>query len=855
MARHLVELITRIKPKRALFTTYTFNAPFFDAAFLPKLNANKAGCEISVLVDARQLAESSEASYSEQVGIRYVVAPVIAPGGGVFHPKLAYLESDTEAYLCVGSSNLTVAGQCLQLECWDVIELAQAPGTRWQFIQFMDDLGKATQSKSARAAAVLQKEVRRLKQTHHPVLLGPQEPRLVHTLTTSAKRQLVDEFGRRVQGCARLTVLSPFHTLGGYPVKRLAQDLKASELCLAHDGVAPFDQGAFAAKDCLFVAPKVPGKSRQAGRLHAKVFEVMGERDCLVMAWYVNATYTSLETSRNVEVSVMRWSSKASPSFDWVPAQPTVFAPAESPEPGASRLLIEAGLRAGLVVEGFARGGDQTLRTASWSLFEAEQTLETGSCVLSDAGMFTIQLSQRVPSPHASLTLEIRVGELAGRTWLNDELALYEAATGVRVDVRLARAMEGVADDGSVAYIINMLALATAAESNPPANESEDRQAPRGQERGPGPGRQKPEGQADDDAPFSYEEWAQGGGLRRRDPNSFSNAQNFLKAVYALLLPEQQRESSPELAGTDEDEEQETQRQSSTNGPCSSAPGSKPGMPLRLEQLLDTALTRVQVAFEEGREMRGIPFLIRAVSAMELSKLQKHWRERTTNFPTWDFQKSFLLWMARLCSYPFDTESRQVHLPMVVALACLAARRVLAPDADKAPFGRLPVLRTLLDRLAGRSLASDELARQAALGLSDDLFTRLDPALVEEAKDCVQLLAQASRLDDALYSLVEACRAGRELDAQAALSFPAVVSVLAGRRGTVAVTVLNERHVAHGGCPVCGEKLHPDDVDRLKYTRAIRHPPTGSPHAAHLLLYPDDTVTMSGLLMKEPQIG
>ena len=87
--RHLLDLIRLVRPKAALFTTYTFSVSHFDAVFLPVLRS--VGCQdIAVLVDADEAAGSVEESHSRAAGRVYRVAPVIAPGGGVFHPKLAY---------------------------------------------------------------------------------------------------------------------------------------------------------------------------------------------------------------------------------------------------------------------------------------------------------------------------------------------------------------------------------------------------------------------------------------------------------------------------------------------------------------------------------------------------------------------------------------------------------------------------------------------------------------------------------------------------------------------------------------------------------------------------------------------
>jgi hypothetical protein len=59
--KNLVQLIQEVKPKTALFTTYTLSLSFFEAVMLPILR--QVGCQdIAILVDANEavlsLAES-----------------------------------------------------------------------------------------------------------------------------------------------------------------------------------------------------------------------------------------------------------------------------------------------------------------------------------------------------------------------------------------------------------------------------------------------------------------------------------------------------------------------------------------------------------------------------------------------------------------------------------------------------------------------------------------------------------------------------------------------------------------------------------------------------------------------------
>src|SRR4051794_24172121 len=110
MPENLSRLIARAKPTRALLTTYTFGLSYFEAAILPTLHWH--GCvDVAVLVDGRQYLASLDESHSSQVGRGYRLMPVHAPGGGIFHPKIAYFVCHDGDKLIVSSGNLTFPGQ------------------------------------------------------------------------------------------------------------------------------------------------------------------------------------------------------------------------------------------------------------------------------------------------------------------------------------------------------------------------------------------------------------------------------------------------------------------------------------------------------------------------------------------------------------------------------------------------------------------------------------------------------------------------------------------------------------------------------------------------------------------------
>lgn len=125
--KNLIELIKAVKPRSALFTTYTVSIAFIEGVLLPTLR--QVGCrDVDILVDANEAASSLEEVQSNSAGRKYRLVPLIAPGGGIFHPKLAYLVGADYDVLAVGSGNLTLPGQSKQLECLDAVRSDIHPG-------------------------------------------------------------------------------------------------------------------------------------------------------------------------------------------------------------------------------------------------------------------------------------------------------------------------------------------------------------------------------------------------------------------------------------------------------------------------------------------------------------------------------------------------------------------------------------------------------------------------------------------------------------------------------------------------------------------------------------------------------
>ncbi|MBW8470646.1 MAG: hypothetical protein K0M67_20445 [Thiobacillus sp.] len=855
MPRHIIALLKEVRPKRALFTTFTFNLPFFDAAVLPAASRGD-GCEVSVLVDARQLAGSTTGAFSRDAGIRYALAAVQAPGGGFFHPKIAFLETDDDQYLCVGSGNLTVSGLSRQLESWDITRCSEAPGVLNELASFLTTLATETEASSKRASTILKKTASRVSALVKPSLLtNLSGVRLFHSMVEPVSSQLIELFREKESVAKQLTVLSPFHSDGGGPVRRLAKEVRAEKVRIGHDGTARFEKAWYAPVlgPRGFVVAKPEESRGTEGGLHAKVFELQGAAHTLVMTGSINATARSLESTRNVEVAIARW--VATSPFKWKAADPESFETADIPDMEGEVLFVEASLEDGVRVAGAlsSSGASNLPANISWTLMEAEMLREHGVVAVSAEGIFQIQLSEAVPMGHLALMLEVRAGDLTAEAWVNDERALHATARGARRSKPLERALQGVATLQDFSYIEGLLRQSSQAKSarKPAVHPT------------PG-GATKPEA-PEIDKPFSYDAWLRSGNRDHRPPKGGGRT-DLYSAVFSLLFPKTIEHESDEgskggveapkkivLGETDDSESSKEAEEEKTK---KKRPPPERSHIDGLAHMLSRASIEIQRAFNEQRsEMDDPGTLALVASAHELAKLQRRWLERNTksgptSFADWDYQRSFVLWLEALSRYPWDEDSRKSLLPVVTCLCCLAAYCLALPGAT-ARFAKLATLRTLLDRMAARSLPTEEVLRLAETGLSDEIFSRLDPEVRALVGLCSPQLGSSVRLDVELLAEFTDAIGVDATPKKSHPTFPVLYSAIPRNpRLSKAVEVISNLGVREGGCPICGLNLNDDEREQLRFRRVLRHPGNPSSMNTHVILYPDDAAVFRKSLSK-----
>lgn len=308
---NLYAIIKAVKPRRVLLTSYTFSADWFESTLYPLFRQDD--CEsIVVMVDARQAHSSIDNTKSQFGGSRYRVVSATGTAGGIFHPKLAYLETTVGDVLVVSSGNLTAAGQGAQLEVLDAVSATTEPEVFEEFSQFLEKVAVvANLSEGPEWQAVDYFSKRAVEQSKaFPRQASTKRTAyLISSLSTPAGEKLVRLVKQFVPTPTELTVLSPYYDKNVNAISKLQGEIRAKTLQYAlgrtakGEFLAPFAK----AEPRHFVTPRLKTEDGPTRPLHAKWFDVCNKSGAAVsMTGSVNATYQSLWRTANVELALAR---------------------------------------------------------------------------------------------------------------------------------------------------------------------------------------------------------------------------------------------------------------------------------------------------------------------------------------------------------------------------------------------------------------------------------------------------------------------------------------------------------------------------------------------------------------------
>lgn len=830
MQKKLISLIRDAKPRRALFTTFTFSLSWFEALVVPVLRAS--GCEqIDVLVDAREACKSTEEASALHAGNAYRIIPVYMAGTTVFHPKLAYLEGAQEDTLVVSSANLTLAGHGRNLEVLDAVGSRKEPGVFGEFAQFLTTLIEK-HSFSAENLAVM--HTYRVRADREQKKAGPidevgRKAWLVHTLVEPAAIQFA-EHALRLKSAHTLTVLSPYHAPSGKPVQDLAKLIGVTDLriglCARRQDKAPFREK----NDFTQVPAYVIANTDNAMRpLHAKCFELQGDNGVLVMTGSVNATEQSLTSTRNVEVSLVRLLN-ASP-FDWGEVEaPPNFEPCEFnvEELSAKFPALEATWTTGneLIGQVTPADVDQFVTLEVW---DGELRLLVLNEVALEGGAFKVKVRNPIDAKGA-LCLKMHGEQLHASGWINVEVELAadetqrllaKASARLLADDFEASALatlfgwiEGLAhrirqrpDNPHVAAtpvcnigtVAQLAPAVTYAEWKKSLEPYQDLDVPRELARNTFEAVLKwlnrdvaknaktcidsaanaavPGGAGSPGQPHIPETASQSGG---RPGTTTPVAQPQASPKLRMLASEKDEfDDGSRPNGVDQDELAERRYQQLLES-----------IPLALAK---DAESRVILLFVE---LSGCAALKRALLQHELAQVGN---QKVENLPV-------LLdsWLTQFARFAYSSGNREQLLPYFAALACCAAYFY--------PHAPVSVMKGAITRLAERPVTVQELEAGALSALQTNRFTRVAPSLHAAITSHAAAIVACQTRSEELASLIVLTM--DKTHKQMPLVPSELRPVFAALRQLGVLGLVND--INSPGCPCCHNRMHEDDKVKLR---------------------------------------
>lgn len=453
----LFELLKAVKPRRVLLTTYTFSPEWFEATVYPLLT--KQGCEqVSVMLDNREARSSITSTASRFGGNRYRIMSVLPRskdvaaddekrGGGIFHPKIAYLETEDDDIALVASGNLTAAGQGHQMEVLDAVKASLEPEVFGELSEFFRDLPGRLSLLSQEDTQILSAFSERAAQqaNHHRRRKGTRTAWLITTLRAPAGEQFATLASQQRLAADALTVLSPFHDEDIAAVTRLREKLGVGRLRLAlgktqalrsDDGkdsfIAPFSDKVKPQKGKLeFVTPPL-GRYERPRKIHAKWFELNSRSGAsLLLTGSVNATPQSLWSVNNIEVSLAR--RQAAPVAGKWPQAPghVVYQPCVYPAPDAPDDTLNCSARI------VGKSGKLTLEvlfstTPSTECVHIQLSQEEGDTLLAtdihvcadNTANVALKAAVRKKLDERAVWLTVSSGDSSATVWVNVEVEL-----------------------------------------------------------------------------------------------------------------------------------------------------------------------------------------------------------------------------------------------------------------------------------------------------------------------------------------------------------------------------------------------------------------------------------------------
>ncbi len=310
-------------PRRAVLCTYDFDPKHFHAMLFPALTRRAREFRTLILADAGSLQQSF-GSPGQRTFARYELAPVRCLKGGVFHPKIMFLQAGRSYLVGIGSSNLTRGGFGGNLE---LMLFADQSGPEGKLLiqGVASFFHRLIASKNVAVPQTTCRFVRKILTG-----LEPLRNVVLDSLEAPLLEQMVQAHRKAGGGAARaFHIVSPWHSSGASPDgtdpkviaeirRRFGVDGRIRAYTQGHGGVGP-DLGdgidvQILQETTLAATPDSPEAEEEAAhdhrptQLHAKAYLIRGSGKGTLFFGSANCTQPALTRSvprkGNVEVLV-----------------------------------------------------------------------------------------------------------------------------------------------------------------------------------------------------------------------------------------------------------------------------------------------------------------------------------------------------------------------------------------------------------------------------------------------------------------------------------------------------------------------------------------------------------------------
>lgn len=355
--------------KRVVFTSYALSLAFFETVVMDAL-ARAGAQDISLLCDLQGVRASLAETGVRGVGREYRLEPVALFNGLAFHPKIGAFIGEDQAFITLGSGNLTFGGWASNLETVEVLH----PDFASRAFEDVAALfaGLADHPRIRHAAADICGDLSSDLSLAARGRIDRGGLRVFHSLGRGIGSQVV-ELAEELGGCTRLSAASPFFDADGSAIAAMAQDLSVDKVHLHWGGTTvtgsappwPWVSKSPIRAVALDAFADTSGRQGRPRPLHAKAYELVCRRGRILVSGSANATRAGLiqgvgegsDQGGNVEAVVVRIQPSRTPVWGWTETEAPQFASwtsdaaeAEEAEVGVLRAQLDGARLKGWVL-------------------------------------------------------------------------------------------------------------------------------------------------------------------------------------------------------------------------------------------------------------------------------------------------------------------------------------------------------------------------------------------------------------------------------------------------------------------------------------------------------------------------